>query len=133
MVEFQPQCRLEGNDANLCKGDRYKVGAMILLVIAALSAVWGFFLALQFDRPDLLRRLDSGSQWALHAIFGVLFLLVLIRISWRQIADHAFSLVNFGRIMSRNSLVLIAVVVLLVFIARMLLNSIDPSGHRQFW
>jgi hypothetical protein len=102
------------------------------LTLVFLSAV-GFGTAVEFDRPDLVLPYVTKHWMEVHVAAAGILLFVLLRLSWFQVADRGASWNVLTSVVSRNVLVLFCALLLTVYISHMLLNGMDPTGHRKLW
>ena len=105
----------------------------MFLLILVLGAACGFYLALLFDRPDLLAAVPLRQQHMLQTAFVVVFVLILAKVSHPQIRHGRRGFQHFMRILMRNLLVLAGGVVLFTYVGRMLLDGIDHTHHHALW
>ena len=106
---------------------------MVFLAILVLGCVWAAYLSLLMDRPDMLAQFSQQDQILFNIVFGVLFLIALARIAWKQIYNAKEPFWHSMRILSYNALVLLAGLGMLVFIGHELIHGIDPTGYHKLW
>jgi len=106
---------------------------MFIILMFLCGCAGSFYVALILDRPDLLVKLSHDRQMQLDIFFAAAYVLTIIRLAWRQIAEAHLPWQNGFSIVMRNVLTISAGVALLIYISHLLLNGIDHTGHRQLW
>lgn len=106
---------------------------MNILLGLMIGAAWAFFAGLILDRPDLAAVIREPYATGIHIAFGVFFLSLVFVLSFHEIRMSKARWINGPKIYLRNAVVMGLGVVLLIYGSRILLNGIDPTGHRALW
>lgn len=106
---------------------------MNILFGLIIGSAWAFYEALILDRPDLAAIIHKPYATMIHIAFAVFFLGLVFILSWPEIYNSINRWINGPKIYLRNTIVVGLGVVLLLYGSRILLNGIDPTGHRALW
>ncbi len=94
---------------------------------------WTFYATLLFDRPDLAATIQPPWPNVIHGVFA----LVLLRTVWGVSVDElrASNTRWYGApaVWLRNLFVLAMGLAVMAFTWHLLLQGIDPTGHRRLW
>ena len=106
---------------------------MNILLGLIIGAAWAFYEGLVLDRPDLAAVIHEPYATGIHIVFGVFFLSLAFVLSFEEIRRSRAWWFNGPKIYVRNAVVMALGVVVLIYGSRILLNGIDPTGHRALW
>ncbi len=106
---------------------------MMLLLAFGVASLWSFYVALLLDRPDLAKVVPPDFVLPVHAIFAVVLLMIVARLSFTEIRRSKSWMRHGIGIYTRNLVVIGLGVVLMIFTCREVLNGVDPSGTRALW
>ena len=97
------------------------------------GGAWAFYVALLIDRPDMAATIHEPFPNAFHIAFAVFMLVMVYRLSHREImTSKQWAKYGIG-IYLRNFVVVMLGIALLLFTCREVLNGVDPTGVRKLW
>jgi hypothetical protein len=106
---------------------------MNILLGLIIGSAWAFYEALILDRPDLAAVIHDPYATIIHIAFAAFFLGLVFVLSWQEMHRPTRWWITWPKIYLRNTIVMSLGVVLLIYGSRILLNGIDPTGHRAVW
>ncbi len=106
---------------------------MNIILGLLIGAAWAFYEALRLDRPDLAAVVQAPYPTVIDIAFAAFFLGLVFILSWQEMYRSTRWWINGPKIYVRNAAVMSLGVVLLLYGSRILLNGIDPTGHRALW
>ena len=106
---------------------------MNLLLLVLIGGAWSFYATLLMDRPDLAAIVVPPWDTAAHAGFALFMVVMVYRLSHREIMTSKSAWKWGPWIYLRNFAVISLGILLLIFISHTVLHGVDPTGARKLW
>ena len=106
---------------------------MNLLLLVLVGGAWAFYATLLLDRPDLAAIVVPPWDIVAHAGIALFMVVMVYRLSHREIMTSKAVLKHGPGIYLRNFAVVSLGILLLIFISHTVLHGVDPTGVRKLW